>query len=174
MQRLGQVARARLHLFEQARVADGDHSLIGEGLQHGDLLVAERLSLGAANDNGAEALALPHERHGQNGAMAHAPGEILAVRKLPAFRRQIVHMNRLAVDDRTPPDPTSAERPRFEAEGNGAAMRAEAHRVAVLENDGRVVGVADLAGAVDDRLQGRATSVGEAAITLRILPLTVW
>ena len=33
LQRLGQLARARLHLLEQAHVLDGDHRLVGEGLR---------------------------------------------------------------------------------------------------------------------------------------------
>ena len=41
LQRLRQVARARLHLFEKARVLDGDHRLIGEGLDDLDFPVGE-------------------------------------------------------------------------------------------------------------------------------------
>ena len=43
LERLRQLARARLHLLEQPRVLDGDHGLVGEGLQQLDLLVGERL-----------------------------------------------------------------------------------------------------------------------------------
>ena len=41
VERLLQLARARLHVLEQARVLDGDHGLVGERLKQGDLLVAE-------------------------------------------------------------------------------------------------------------------------------------
>ena len=55
LQRLGQLAVARLHLLEQAGVLDRDHRLVGEGLQQLDLLVAERPHLGAAYDERADA-----------------------------------------------------------------------------------------------------------------------
>ena len=42
LQRLGQVARARLHLVEQPHVLDRDHRLVGEGGDQLDLLVGER------------------------------------------------------------------------------------------------------------------------------------
>ena len=47
-QRLREVARLRLHLVEQADIADGDHGLVGEGLQQSDLLVGERVYFEAA------------------------------------------------------------------------------------------------------------------------------
>ena len=42
LQRLGQIARARLHLVEQPHVLDRDHRLVGEGRDQLDLLVGER------------------------------------------------------------------------------------------------------------------------------------
>ena len=42
LQRLAKLARARLHLVEQAHVLDGDHRLVGEGRDEFDLLVGER------------------------------------------------------------------------------------------------------------------------------------
>ena len=44
LQRLGQFARARLHLVEQPHVLDRDHRLVGEGCDQLDLLVGERLN----------------------------------------------------------------------------------------------------------------------------------
>ena len=43
LQRLREIARLRLHLVEQPDILDGDHGLVGEGLQQVDLLVGERL-----------------------------------------------------------------------------------------------------------------------------------
>ena len=40
-------SRARLHLVEQPHVLDRDHRLVGEGREQLDLLVGERLNLGA-------------------------------------------------------------------------------------------------------------------------------
>ena len=50
LQRLGEIARARLHLVEQPHVLDRDHRLVGEGGDQLDLLVGERPDLGALQD----------------------------------------------------------------------------------------------------------------------------
>ena len=42
LQRFGELARALLLRLEQPRVLDGDHRLIGEGLDQLDLLLGER------------------------------------------------------------------------------------------------------------------------------------
>ena len=77
-QRVAELAVARLHLFEEADVLDGDHRLVGEGLQELDLLVAERAHLGATDHQRADRLALAQERDGQNGAEANPTGDIAA------------------------------------------------------------------------------------------------
>ena len=42
LQRFAEFRRARLHLVEQADILDGDHGLVGEGLDQLDLLFSER------------------------------------------------------------------------------------------------------------------------------------
>ena len=46
----GEVAVARLHFLEQPRVLDGDHRLVGEGLDQLDLLVVNGLTACAQDD----------------------------------------------------------------------------------------------------------------------------
>ena len=46
--RAGEVGGTGLQLGEQAHVLDGDHRLVGEGLEQGDLLVGEWVYLGTA------------------------------------------------------------------------------------------------------------------------------
>ena len=41
LQRLAELARARLHFIEQPHVLDGNHRLVGEGGEQLDLLVGE-------------------------------------------------------------------------------------------------------------------------------------
>jgi hypothetical protein len=41
-ERLGELARTRLHLVEQPYVLDRDHRLVGEGLDQLDLFLSER------------------------------------------------------------------------------------------------------------------------------------
>ena len=66
LQRLFDVARARLHLVEQAGVLDRDHRLIGESLQERDLTFGERRDFGAAEPDDADGLAVAHQRHREN------------------------------------------------------------------------------------------------------------
>src|SRR5882757_432766 len=58
---LREVARLGLHLVEQTYVTNGDHGLVREGLQHADLLVAERVNLKAAQRNSSDASALAQQ-----------------------------------------------------------------------------------------------------------------
>src|SRR5215208_3600492 len=58
LERFGKLLGSLLHLFEHADVTDGDHGLIGKGLEQSDLLVTEGVHLGAAEHDGSDALAL--------------------------------------------------------------------------------------------------------------------
>ena len=82
LERVAQLAVARLHLFEEADVLDGDHRLVGEGLQELNLLVAERAHLGATDHQRADRLPLAQERGGQNCAETNSTGDIAAGWKL--------------------------------------------------------------------------------------------
>jgi len=53
-QGLAQFCVALLDLLEQSHVLDGNHGLIGEGLQQSDLLVSERTGLDSKNYNRAD------------------------------------------------------------------------------------------------------------------------
>src|SRR5262249_17591091 len=64
LQRLGKVARARLHLVKQPHILDGNYSLVGKGSNQLDLLVGERLHLGTTDREYANGLALPQQRNG--------------------------------------------------------------------------------------------------------------
>ena len=66
--RLFEVARPRPDFLEEARVADGDDGLIGEGLQETNLPLGEDARLGV--DDGHDALdpTLALKRHGDRGA----------------------------------------------------------------------------------------------------------
>ena len=51
LQRLAQLARARLHLVEQSHVLDRDNRLVGEGLEKSNLLIRKRLNFGTSKLN---------------------------------------------------------------------------------------------------------------------------
>ena len=67
-QRLAEFAAARLHLVEQAHIFDGNHSLIGEGLQQRDLSRREKPWPRSSDVDGADRAAFPEHRHGSDGA----------------------------------------------------------------------------------------------------------
>ena len=69
LQRFRKVAGPGLHFLEQPHVADGDHRLVGEGLQQSDLLVGEGCT--SARRKTIAPMASPSRRkgHAQYGAM---------------------------------------------------------------------------------------------------------
>ena len=56
LQRFLQLARSRLHLLEQPRVLDGDHGLVGEGLEQIDLPISEQSYFGASDQERSNCL----------------------------------------------------------------------------------------------------------------------
>src|SRR5262249_18954916 len=54
LQRLAQFCVALLEFFEEPHVLDGDHGLVGEGLEQGDLFFRERANFQPANQNGPD------------------------------------------------------------------------------------------------------------------------
>src|SRR5262249_27502099 len=76
LQRLGKLARARLHLIEQPHVLDRDHRLVGEGLDQLDLLIGERPHACALQVKDTDWYPLPHERHSQHSMDTTEPGAL--------------------------------------------------------------------------------------------------
>src|SRR5262249_20095074 len=60
LDRLGELAGARLHLVEQPHVLDRDHRLVGEGLQERDLSIGEQPRLNARDRNRPNGDAVAH------------------------------------------------------------------------------------------------------------------
>src|SRR5262249_28952814 len=70
LERLGELARARLHLVEQPHVLDGDDGLVGEGLEQLDLLRTEGPRFGAAHHEGPDDDSLAQQRHADASVQA--------------------------------------------------------------------------------------------------------
>src|SRR6516225_5698285 len=68
--RLCQRAILLLHLLKQPRVLDGDHRLVGEGLQQIGLTFTERLYLGPRYHDYANRSAVLQKRHAEHAATA--------------------------------------------------------------------------------------------------------
>ena len=69
LQRLRQIARARLHLVEQAHVLDRDDGLVGEGLDKRDLPVGEAARLRTRQGDHADHFAVAVHRHRERAAI---------------------------------------------------------------------------------------------------------
>ena len=66
---IAQLAVARLHLLEQPRVLDGDHRLVGEGLEQLDLGVGERDRIAPYDVDGTDRRVAFQHRHRQARAV---------------------------------------------------------------------------------------------------------
>ena len=68
LQRLGELARARLHRLEQPHVLDRDHRLVGEGRDQLDLPVGERPHRRAHQRRSPDRNSFSQQRDGENRA----------------------------------------------------------------------------------------------------------
>src|SRR6476620_2388493 len=64
---------ASLQLVEQPRVLDGDHGLISEGLEHGDLAFRKHSSLGTEHGEGPNRATVAEHGHRNNAAKTCYP-----------------------------------------------------------------------------------------------------
>ena len=100
LQRLAQLARARLHLVEQPHVLDRDHRLVGEGLHQPDLRSGERLDLASPTANDSDRLSLSNDRNRHEApvserALQHLAGAGVVVE----FRQHVLKVHPLAVHE---------------------------------------------------------------------------
>src|SRR5262249_9069665 len=100
LQGLGERARARLYIVEQAGVLDGDYRLIGEGLQQRDLALREQSNLGTWDSDRTERMAVTQHRHRQDASIRHHLGETQDT--IVAIRQHIRDLNDGAAQLRVP------------------------------------------------------------------------
>ncbi len=113
LNRLGQLARARLELLEEADVLNGDDGLVGEGLQECDLRGRETARGCSRDHDRADHLRLPKHRHAQSPAPAPNPCGVL----VPILR---VSHHVFEVDDRAAADRPRARRFGIKRHGESA------------------------------------------------------
>src|SRR5690349_20834999 len=70
LQGLAELARARLHLFEQPRVLNRDHRLVGESGEQIDLILGERFDLRTRQEQSTDRSTLPQQGNSQDGTKA--------------------------------------------------------------------------------------------------------
>ena len=119
-------------------VLDGDHSLIGEGLEQRDLSLREEMSLGAADVDGADRdTFFSDQGDAQYRAVAHAPRILTALREFGRLRLHVGDVDCLPGQNRS-----AITRPADEGKGgldrDRAMMGDEAQVIAVPAKDGGV------------------------------------
>src|SRR5262252_10242241 len=100
LQGFTQFCIAFLDLLEQPNVLNCDHGLVSKSLEQRDLLVCERTDLLAPNRNDPDGQTFPQQWHGKNSPRARKLLESRRLRELVSLCRQVMNVNRLAVDDR--------------------------------------------------------------------------
>jgi hypothetical protein len=106
LQRLGELAGARLDLVEQPHVLDRDHRLVGEGGDQVDLLLRERLDPGAGQEQHADRGSLAQQRNAERGAIVAERQDTGHV--VFGVGLDVVHMNDASLEQGAPDDRSAA------------------------------------------------------------------
>jgi hypothetical protein len=96
---------------EQARILDGDHGLVSEGLDQLNLLIRKRLYFKSAEHDCANGFALSQQRSGQYRSVAKAKRHLATVRKFINGCFKVVYVDWYAINDGAPSDPPATDGP---------------------------------------------------------------
>jgi hypothetical protein len=94
----GQLVRPLLEFREQAHILDGDHRLVGKGLEQSDLSLREEPHLGTADDDRAGGDTLTEQRDAQRGTMTPLPRRGTTFGKLLRCGLHISNLQRLPLE----------------------------------------------------------------------------
>jgi len=157
VERLGEVAVARLQLLEQAHVLNGDDGLVGEGLEERDLPLAEELNLRSAELDAADGDTPSQQRNAENRAKAEPPRVLDRVGKLAVFVLEVGDLYRARLEHRSAPDRPADQRERevSGALGDRTVMRDEGQPVALAAEDASILCLAQAGGALRDSVEHR-------------------
>ena len=153
-----QLAVARLQLFEQADILDGDHGLVGEGPEHLDVAGGERSRLAPLDDDGADRATIRSEhRHGEKASPTAGSRHILLI--LRVFSH-VADLGDGTSKDRPPRDLRAARAHRVRAPQDlehlgGDVVRRQMQLLAIEPMQDTEACVAQLLGASDDRIEHR-------------------
>ena len=154
LQRFGELGGARLHFFEQTNVFDGDHRLIGEGLDKLDLFVAERAHFIAANHKHADCLVLPQQRDGEKGAGAKPTGNCPACGKL-AVGSHVMHVDRFPIQHDAAGHHLPHDRQISVVNRDCPVMRHNGQHITASQHDICITSTAEPSGALSHGVQDR-------------------
>ena len=156
IERSGEFFGPLLYLFEHSDIADGDHGLIGKGLEQSDLLVTEGVHLGTAEHDGSDALAFTQQGYAQNGAGA---GRAVLCRVSgnwsPSAERMSCTCTGFRSRNACPATHFRLERQTLIINRYRSVMCADAQAVAILQEHDGIDGIAELAGTLDNGLENR-------------------
>src|SRR5262252_1311696 len=85
--------------FEQPRVLDGDHGLVGEGVDELDLAFGEWAHFDASNEDHPNSLACVNQRDRQHGANTGLDCNLPVLGVFICFGQDVCDLNRSPVDD---------------------------------------------------------------------------
>ncbi len=104
LQRLAQFRIALAEFLEQSHVLDGDHRLVGEGLEQRDLLVGERPDFRAAN--AIAPIGVPSRSNGvpSNVRYPRSDGRRLSGNSVQQLCLEVMNVDRFAIDKARPTD----------------------------------------------------------------------
>ncbi len=98
VQSLAQITIAFLQFFEQPHILDGDHGLVGEGFEKGDLLLGERPNLRTADPNNPDCHTFSQQWHHKPGTDARIPRPRVWKFRLSLGSSHIVNVDNFSVD----------------------------------------------------------------------------
>jgi hypothetical protein len=153
LERLAQLLRPHLHLFEQPRVLDGDHSLIGKSLEQSNLSLREKLHFATAECDRTNRDTFSHQGHAKYRAEAPTSRVFAALGKFGIFGLQVSNMESPPIENRP-----SRDCPADQGEGvdrDRTVMGDEEELVAVGTPNGGVVCVTKLCRGLHQRFQHR-------------------
>src|SRR5262249_55213521 len=140
------LARSRLHLLEQARVFNGDHGLVGEGIDELDLAFGEWAHFGAPNEDHPNCVACVDQGHGERSAnTAQLKRSFPALGIFIPFGQHVRDLYRSPVDDSTRSNGSALKRQRVfpdrSRERNFPMMGDKSQKIAIYLEDGGVVSI---------------------------------
>src|SRR5262249_49765796 len=99
LQRLRELARARLHRIEQRHVLDRDNRLACESCQQCNLLVREWPYLGATDQKSANGLVLPQQGNAESGSVTETESARAAIGELVGGTAEVMHVHRFTINE---------------------------------------------------------------------------
>ena len=132
--------RARLHFLEQSRVLDGDDRLVRESLEQRYLLLRKWFHNQTTKQEAPNCLVLSQEWDCKRRPVAELTRKIATQGKLVSSSGQIVHMDRLSINDSPAGDPLASNWVKsVEMHTQRAVMRCCTQVLAMPELDRHVV-----------------------------------